>query len=105
MIIHERYLTFDAEASRKIDQIILNTIPNNLDIVKKKILNNYNITKAAQYVFVISNNEKIGLNTYCRSRKIPYNKAKAITNANNLSEIKESILLELIGNEEIQYEI
>lgn len=101
----ERYLTFDAEASRKIDQIILNTLPNNLDIVKKKILNNYNITKAAQYVFVISNNEKIGLNTYCRSRKIPYNKAKAITNANNLSEIKESILLELIGNEEIQYEI
>ena len=100
-----RYLTFDAESSRKIDQLILNTLPNDLDIVKKKILNNSNITEAAQYVFVISNNEKIGLSTYCRSHKIPYNKAKIITNENNLSEIKENTLLELIGNEEMQYAI
>lgn len=91
--------------AEKIDQLILNTLPNDLDIVKKKILNNSNITEAAQYVFVISNNEKIGLSTYCRSHKIPYNKAKIITNENNLSEIKENTLLELIGNEEMQYAI
>lgn len=95
----ERYLTFDADSSRKIDQMILKTLPNNLDIVKKKILNNSNITKPSKYIFVISNNDKkIGLNSYCRSQKIPYNKAKAIVDENNLSEIKENTLLQLIEN-------
>jgi hypothetical protein len=102
----ERYITFDAISSRKIDQIILKNLPNDLDIIKKKILNNSNITNAAQYVFVISNdNQKIGLNTYCRTHKIPYMKAKKITTENDLVEIKESVLLDLIQNEEMQYAI
>ena len=101
----DRYINFDANSSRKIDSIILKILPNDLDIVKKKILNNSNITEAAKYVYVISNNEKVGLNTYCRSHKIPYKKAKAITDENNLSEVKENILLELIQKEEMKYAV
>ena len=40
----KRYIRFDADSSRKIDLIILQNIPNNLDIIKKKILNNSKIT-------------------------------------------------------------
>lgn len=34
-----RYITFDAVSSRKIDDIILNVLPHNLDIITKKIYN------------------------------------------------------------------
>lgn len=40
----KRYIRFDADSSRKIDLIILQNIPNDLDIIKKKILNNSKIT-------------------------------------------------------------
>ena len=36
----ERYLGFNKENSKKIDEIILRNIPNDLDIVQYKILNN-----------------------------------------------------------------
>lgn len=36
-----RYVYFNAESSRKIDDIILRNIPNNLDIIKYKILDKY----------------------------------------------------------------
>ena len=97
-----RYINFDANSSRKIDELILRNLPNDLDIIKKKILNNSNITEANKYVFVITKDNKIGLNTYCRSHKIPYKKAKNITNENNLSEIEESVLLEFINKEDVK---
>lgn len=34
----KRYINFNSDSSRKIDKIILNNIPNNLDIIKYKIL-------------------------------------------------------------------
>ena len=40
-----RYMKFRAEDSRKIDKMILQNIPNDLDIVKYKILLNKHITK------------------------------------------------------------
>lgn len=98
----KRYVGFDAKSSRKIDSIILRNIPNDLDIIKKKILNNSKIPKPAQYVFVISNDGKVGLASYCRSHKIPYKKAKYVANSNNLTEIKESALLELIRKEDMK---
>lgn len=102
----ERYITIDANSSRKIDQMILRILPNNLDIVKKKILDNSNITKAAEYVFVISfDNKKIGLSTYCRFNKIPYVKTKEIIDKMNVYEISESDLLKIIENEVFDYAV
>ena len=40
----ERYIRFDVDSSRKIDKMILRNIPNDLDIVQKKILNNQKIS-------------------------------------------------------------
>ena len=40
----ERYIIFDGISSRKIDKIILKNIPNGLDVVQYKIINN-NICK------------------------------------------------------------
>lgn len=101
----ERYITFDANSSRKIDKIILNTLPNDLDIIKKKIINNSNITKASTCIYVLSDNQKTGLNTYCRSHKIPYEKTKNIISKNNLYEISENDLLKIIEKEDIKYAI
>ncbi len=98
-----RYINFDANSSRKIDELILKKLPNDLDIVKKKILNNSNITKAGKYVYVISTNgNKMGLSSYCRSHKIPYKKAKTIIDEGNLTQIEENILLELVEEERVK---
>ena len=95
----DRYISFDAKSSRKIDDLILQIMPKELDIVKKKILNNTKIPNPAKYVYVISNDEKIGLNSYCRSHNIPYKKAKSITDANNLTQVEEAVLLNLLDKE------
>ena len=39
----DKYMYFNAIDSKKIDRIILNNIPNNLDIIQDKIINNDNI--------------------------------------------------------------
>lgn len=44
-----RYVRFSTEDSRKIDKIILNEIPNNLDIIKYKILENDKIKLERNY--------------------------------------------------------
>ena len=63
-----RYFTFNAFSSLKIDQMILNNIPNNLDIVHKKILDNDKIKETANYRFVIlEDGTKVGLSTYCKT--------------------------------------
>lgn len=82
-------------------------MPNNLDIVQKKVLNNPNIPKLAQYVYVTfdKNNKKTGLKTYCRSHKIPYLKAKEIANINQWTEVSEDTLLNSIEKENIKYAI
>lgn len=101
-----RYISFDANSSRKIDSMILDILPNNLDIVKKKVLNNTKITTPANYVYVISDtNIKMGLNTYCRSNKISYKKAKEIVNKHHITEITEKELLQLLNETEVKYAV
>ena len=101
-----RYISFDANSSRKIDSMILDTLPNDLDIIKKKVLNNTKITTPANYVYVISDtNIKMGLNTYCRSNKISYKKTKEIVNKLNITEITEKELLQLLNEAEVKYAV
>lgn len=89
MLKDNRYIGFDAVSSRCIDGIILDNIPNDLDIIKHKILENH-ICKEADYTYVITNNDKlVGLNTYCRNNKYIYDKCKNITNTQFISKIKE----------------
>lgn len=93
----KRYIRFDAESSRKIDKIILENIPNNLDIIKKKITQNPRIKNEAKYVYIIcGENNKKGLNTYCRDNGIPYKRAKYIVDLNNISKVEETKFLELM---------
>lgn len=91
-----RYVYFDADSSRKIDKIILYNIPNNLDIIYKKILNNDKITKPANYIYVIHNDKKQGLSSYCREHKIRYDEAKQKINELKLKEINEDDFLNLM---------
>ena len=101
-----RYIVFDANSSRKIDSLILDTLPNDLDIIKKKVLNNTNITAPAKYINVITDkNIKIGLSTYCRSNKIPYKKAKEIVDKYHYTEITEKKLLGLLDKTEVEYAV
>lgn len=92
-----RYAYFDADSSRTIDTMILNNIPNDLDIIHKKILDNNRITKPANYIYVICDDKKYGLNTYCRSHRIVYKNAKDIMDGLKLKEIHESDFLNIMG--------
>lgn len=71
----DRYIQFDAKSSRRIDAIILDNIPNDLDIVKHKILN-ADLALPNNYVYVNDNGNLIGLNTFCRSHQLIYTKCK-----------------------------
>ena len=95
-----RYITFDADSSRKIDNIILNNVPVDLDIVKKKITNNKKIKKSNNSFYIIVDNERIGLGRYCKLNHIKYSTAKKIIDDLILDfrELKESDFLELIGD-------
>ena len=94
------YIIFDAISSRKIDQIILNNLPNDLDIIKYKILNN-NIHTPQKYIYVHTSNGEVGLSSYCRKNKIPYLKAKEFIDDNNLTSINNEILDEVM--KELKY--
>ena len=69
-----RYLLFDAVSSRKIDEIILRQLPNTLDIIKYKILEN-NIHKPQTILTVMYNGENIRLSELCHTLKLNYKKA------------------------------
>lgn len=59
-----RYFELNSDSSRKLDDIILKNIPNDLDIIKYKIIDNY-ITSPSEYVYVIDENKnKIGISAY-----------------------------------------
>ena len=92
-----RYLLFNSEDSREIDNIILRNIPNNLDIVQYRIINN-KTTKPIICNFVNYNNEKIGLARFCRTYKLNYEKCKKYLETNNLSEIDGKLLFALKEN-------
>lgn len=87
----KRYILFDAISSKKIDNIILNNIPNELDIIKKKITNNNKIKNTQDVFWIITDSGKKGLNNFCRNNKISYLKAKEFVNnlALNYPELTE----------------
>jgi len=61
----KRYMRFTAKSSRKLDEIITSIIPNNLDIIKCKIIENDKI-KQEQFRFYINyNNNDILLKDFC----------------------------------------
>ena len=64
----DRYITFDANSSRKLDEIILRNVPNELDIIHKKILDK-KLCKENNYLFVVKENGmKQGLSHYHRAK-------------------------------------
>lgn len=66
-----RYMWFNAVNSKKIDSIILNNIPNDLDIIKDKILNNDKIHKLSNYRKVLMNDgSQLGLSMFCKRNHI-----------------------------------
>lgn len=65
----DRYINFDSDDSRKIDEIILNNVPNELDIIKCKITEN-KITKRANYRFVKTDKGLVGLTKFCKNNGI-----------------------------------
>ena len=91
----DRYIQFDAISSRKIDDLILSYLPNDLDIVKYKIINN-DICKPANYIFIETSEGNIGLNSYCRKNKLSYLKTKALLDSFGYKEINENKLKKLI---------
>ncbi len=57
--------------------MILDNTPNELDVVKKKIIDNDSITSEANYNYIDFEGEYIGLSTFCRKNKLNYEEAKA----------------------------
>lgn len=67
----DRYVLFNADSSRLIDKMILANIPNNLDIIHKKILDNKNITKRNTYIFIMMpDGTRKSLTNYCHDTKM-----------------------------------
>lgn len=95
------YYRFDADSSRMIDGMILRNLPNNLDIIHKKILDNNSITSPAHYRFVsLNDGNKIGLANFCRTNNIfsDYEAVRDIYDTiDDSNEISEDILLDCIG--------
>lgn len=97
----KRYLHFDANSSRILDKMILNNIPNNLDVIYKKILSK-KIKSENNYLFIKFNeNSIIGLSRYCKLNKINYEVAKSIFYNNQTKLLPEKLFLELYNSYEI----
>lgn len=89
-----RYMQFTADSSRQIDAMILNNIPNELDIVQQKIIN-AEICEPANYVYVEDNGNLIGLNNFCRSHQLIYKKCKRYVDAINTNQVSADELYNL----------
>ena len=58
----DRYILFDSHATKKLDDMILKIVPNDLDIVKYKLTKNDSLRKYIGYVYVIlKNEERVGI--------------------------------------------
>lgn len=92
----KRYIRFDADSSRKIDNIILRNIPNELDIIRKKITNNIQITSYVKYRYVITSNGKTALGKYSKLNHLNYRICRSIFDEFlETEEIMEENLLEI----------
>lgn len=93
----KKYYYFDAISSNKIDKMILKNIPNDLDIIQKKIINNEYIVNTCNYKYVLLNDgTKQSLSKYCKthSKQRKYDLFKNIFEMENKNEMPESVLLE-----------
>lgn len=63
----DRYVNFDSNSSRKLDEIILRNIPNELDIIHKKILDK-KLCVENNYITIIDGEKRIGLSYYYRNK-------------------------------------
>lgn len=86
-----RYVHFDAISSKRIDDLILKYIPNDLDVVKKKIINNSKIRELANYRYVVSDDSKIGLSTYCKKNRIDYEMVRDFILENHIDKTEFTI--------------
>lgn len=91
----ERYMEFDAQSSRKIDDMILSNVPNDLDIVRYKIIDK-DICEPANYFYVHTQNEDVGLVRYCRSNGIKYEPVKSMLVELDYKDIDEFELINLV---------
>ena len=90
----DKYMYFNAIDSKKIDRIILNNIPNNLDIIQDKIINNDNIKELCNYRMVEMNNgTKCGLAKFCKDKHIGNKKYKLLCKLFDSGIINENELL------------
>jgi hypothetical protein len=90
----DRYMQFTADSSRQTDSMILNNIPNDLDIVHQKIIN-ADLCEPANYVYVEDNGNLIGLNAFCRSHQLIYKKCKRYVDAINANQVSSNELYDL----------
>lgn len=95
-----RYINFTALGSKIIDEMILKNIPNDLDIIKKKITENSKIPQFKNnYYILLPNGEKIELISYCRKNHINDTKIKPIIDNKfyHFNQIPENELLDIVG--------
>jgi hypothetical protein len=64
----KRYLKFDADSSRELDKIILNNIPNELDIIQYKIIHNDKIKNKQKRILY----KNMYLSDYCHNNNLDY---------------------------------
>lgn len=93
-----RYIVFDAVSSRNIDQMILENVPNDLDIVQRKIIQN-DIADPAHIIWIETNHQKIGLARYCRRNHLPYLKCKRMFDDYGILTINEKEFYEKVAKE------
>lgn len=69
----KRYICFNAIDSVKIDTIILDNIPNNLDIIQYKIIQNDKINQLCNYRMISMNEgNDVGLSKFCKLNHISF---------------------------------
>jgi len=68
----DRYLFFPAVDSRKIDEIIKENIPNELDIMQYKIIDNKEISNPQKRAYILNNGSYILLSDYCKENNLNY---------------------------------
>lgn len=92
-----RYVSFSAVSSKKIDEIILRNVPNDLDIINKKILNNDKIKNFRHHRYILVEDQKIGLASFCKLKHIDYDNCKRIFDALNVEYIDQNEFLKLVS--------
>lgn len=95
-----RYVMFDAKSSKLIDEMILRNIPNNLDIVHKKIINNNKIKEYQNCIYInTEDGGKIGLANYCKQNHWEYESLRDYLRNLDINYISENEIIDIYYNE------